>query len=320
MNILDQDALEDGRSSKSGIEPRQRSLKEYISRGFIILDKPSGPTSHDVVATIKKILDIEKAGHSGTLDPSVSGVLPIALDEGTKILSTFVGASKRYICNLVLHDDVSEDKLQAILDELTGQIYQYPPLKSNVARRLRKRTIYRMELLEQKDQEYLLDISCEAGTYIRTLCIDIGKILGVGGKMKELRRVRSGSFSEDQSVTLHNVFDAYYDAIEGITEDHIKKIIHPIEEVVDLPRVVIRDNAIESIVHGAKVAVPGIIAIDEFSKKTDIQVLSCKGELIAIATSLMSSQQIVNNEHGAAIQPNRVIFDRDEYNDYSNLV
>ena len=182
--------------------------------GVINLDKPSNPSSHEVVAWMKRILRVEKTGHSGTLDPKVTGCLIVCIDRATRLVKSQQGAGKEYVCVVRFHDTLADDKaLPRGLETLTGALFQRPPLISAVKRQLRVRTIYESKLIEYDNKRNLgvFWVSCEAGTYIRTLCVHLGLLLGVGGHMQELRRVRSGITGEnDDIVTMHDVLDAQW--------------------------------------------------------------------------------------------------------------
>ena len=182
--------------------------------GVINLDKPSNPSSHEVVAWLRRILRVDKTGHSGTLDPKVTGCLIVCIDRATRLVRSQQGAGKEYVAVLRLHDKLKDPSaLPRALQTLTGALFQRPPLISAVKRQLRVRTIYDSKLLEYDENRNLAVfwVSCEAGTYIRTLCVHLGLILGVGGHMQELRRVRSGALSEnDDIVTMHDVMDAQW--------------------------------------------------------------------------------------------------------------
>ncbi|MCL7021404.1 hypothetical protein MKW94_024737 [Papaver nudicaule] len=176
----------------SGYSPLKRPLAEYIRYGIINLDKPANPSSHEVVAWIKRILRVEKTGHSGTLDPKVTGNLIVCIDRATRLVKSQQGAGKEYVCVARLHSAVpAVAKVARALEALTGAVFQRPPLISAVKRQLRVRTIYESKLLEYDADKHLVVfwISCEAGTYVRTLCVHLGLILGVGAHMQELRRV-----------------------------------------------------------------------------------------------------------------------------------
>lgn len=185
-----------------------------LRTGVINLDKPSNPSSHEVVAWIRRILKCEKTGHSGTLDPKVTGCLTVCVDRATRLVKSQQGAGKEYVCVLRLHDTLeNEAALPRALETLTGALFQRPPLISAVKRQLRVRTIYESKLIEFDNKRHLAVfwVSCEAGTYIRTLCVHLGLLLGVGGHMQELRRVRSGALTEnDDIVTMHDVLDAQW--------------------------------------------------------------------------------------------------------------
>ena len=199
--------------------------------GVINLDKPSNPSSHEVVAWLRRILRVEKTGHSGTLDPKVTGCLIVCIDRATRLVKSQQGAGqcnknllillyltvvpgKEYVCVLRLHAALPNPAaLPRALQTLTGALFQRPPLISAVKRQLRIRTIHESKLLEFDDKRNLAVfwVSCEAGTYIRTLCVHLGLVLGVGGHMQELRRVRSGAMSEnDDMVSMHDVMDAQW--------------------------------------------------------------------------------------------------------------
>ncbi|GLT71322.1 hypothetical protein SLA2020_433520 [Shorea laevis] len=198
----------------SGYSPLKRPLEQYVKYGIINLDKPANPSSHEVVAWIKRILKVEKTGHSGTLDPKVTGNLIVCIDRATRLVKSQQGAGKEYVCIARLHSSVPDvSKVARALETLTGAVFQRPPLISAVKRQLRIRTIYESKLLEYDVDKHLVVfwISCEAGTYVRTLCVHLGLILGVGGHMQELRRVRSGILGEkDNMVTMHDVMDAQW--------------------------------------------------------------------------------------------------------------
>lgn len=184
------------------------------SYGVINLDKPANPSSHEVVAWIRKILKVEKTGHSGTLDPKVTGCLIICIDRATRLVKSQQSAGKEYVSILKLNSPFSDKKkLEDALQLLTGALFQRPPLISAVKRQLRVRSIYTSKLIEFNADANLaiFSVSCEAGTYIRTLCEHLGLLLGTGGEMEELRRVRSGAMVEGKYMyTMHDVLDAQY--------------------------------------------------------------------------------------------------------------
>ena len=223
---------EDMTNPENGTYYDKRTIEQLLDYGLILIDKPPGPTSHEVVAWAKRILEIPKAGHSGTLDPQVSGVLPLGLGEGTKALGVLLLGPKEYHALGRLHSLPSKEKLEQILELFRGEIFQKPPQRSAVVRQTRSRTIYELELLEQKERLVLLRILCEAGTYIRKLYYDMGELLGPGGSMIELRRSRVHQFSEKNLVTMHELADAYATWKENKDESKLLKIIRPVEETL----------------------------------------------------------------------------------------
>jgi H/ACA ribonucleoprotein complex subunit 4 len=301
---------EDITDPRYGCEPERRPILEHIRLGFLNLDKPVGPTSHEVVAWVKRLMGVGKAGHAGTLDPKVSGVLPVALEDATKALRALAKADKEYVCLMHLHSDVPQHRLQEVLSEFTGEIYQRPPLRSAVKRQIRKRKIYSLQLLEREEKDVLLKISCEAGTYVRKLVFDIGEALGCGAHMLELRRVRSGPFTEDDTlVKLQDVADAYALWKEEGREDMLRRVILPVEASVRaLPKVVIRDGAVDAICHGASLAAPGVLRVETgISVGSLIAVMTLKGELVALMEALMTSKQMYEADKGLVAKPVRVI-------------
>jgi len=298
-----------------GIFYDKRSIKQLLDYGLVLVDKPPGPTSHEVVAWTKRILEIEKAGHSGTLDPQVSGVLPLGLGEGTKALGVLLLGPKEYHALGRLHSLPSKEKLQETLELFKGEIFQKPPQRSAVVRQTRTRTIYELELLEQKERLILLRVLCEAGTYIRKLYYDLGELLGPGGSMIELRRSRVHQFNEENLVTMHQLANAYTDWKENNDDSKLSKMILPIEETLsEIKSIVIRDSAIDSMCHGAQLAIPGILEISPFLERGDlVGIYSQKGEIIALAESLLSENEIKEQTKGYAFQTKRIIMKPNTY-------
>lgn len=299
-------------NSDYGTIPEDRPIKEYISHGIINLDKPLGPTSHEIDSWVKRILNCDKTGHGGTLDPKVSGILPIGIDEATKTIQLLLLAPKEYVCLLRLHGDVSEDKIRNVFKEFTGKIYQTPPIKSAVKRELRVRNIYYSTIYEIEGRDILFKIGCEAGTYVRTYCHNIGEVLGVGAHMAELRRTQVGSFNEKNNLTtLQDLTDSYHFYLEDGDESFLRNTIVPMERSADhLPKIIIRDSAVDAIAHGANLAAGGILSLSDNIKKDDlIAIFTLKGELVASGYSLFNLEDILLADSGIIIQTNRVFME-----------
>lgn len=292
-----------------GCYPGARLLEEHIKNGIITLDKPSGPSSHQIDRWIKEILKIDKCSHGGTLDPRVSGVLLIALENATKLMPIILSSKKEYVGIIHLHKDIEKEKIEKAFREFIGKVKQLPPVKSAVARRERVREIFYLELLEIEGRNVLFKIGCEAGFYVRRFADDVGKRLNVGAHLQELRRTKSGNFSEESVVTLQKVFDALGN------EEKLREVILPMECAVEsVGKVVISDNAIENICNGSPLAVGGIIRLDDGIKKGDwVSVFSLKGELVAIGKALLNSKEILEKSKGLAIKTDRVLMKKGTY-------
>jgi H/ACA ribonucleoprotein complex subunit 4 len=298
-----------------GKSPDERNIDELLNCGVINLDKPSGPTSHQVDSWIKGILNIEKVGHGGTLDPNATGVLPIGIGDATKALQSLLFAGKEYVGIMKLHKDISKKRISEICNSFVGEISQIPPKRSAVKRIKRKRHIYYFEIIQIDNREVLFRVGCESGTYVRTLCVDIGKKLKTGAHLAELRRTRVGNFYEENSFILQDLKDTFIFWKEEGNEKELKSIIHPLERMVDhLPKVIIRDSAVDALCHGASLAVPGVVGLDSDIKKGDIvAVLSLKNEGVALASSMMSTEDIVQKDKGVCASLLRVLMNKGTY-------
>lgn len=307
---------EEETSPRYGCKPEERPIEEYVRFGVISLDKPPGPSSHEVTAWTKRLLNIQRVGHGGTLDPKVTGILPIALHEATKIIQALLQSGKEYICVTRLHSNIPKKHVKAILEEFTGTLYQRPPLRASVKRRLRKRKIYHLNLLEIQDRDVLFHVACEAGTYIRKLSHDIGEVLGCGAHMRELRRTRSGPFTEDESlVTLHDVAYLHAEWKETEDESQLQRFIQPMERALEcIPKMIIRDSAVDAICHGANLAAPGILSLEtEIRPENTVAILTQKGAAVALAKALASTEQIMKMDHGITAKTQRVLMPRGTY-------
>ncbi|MFX0021686.1 MAG: RNA-guided pseudouridylation complex pseudouridine synthase subunit Cbf5 [Candidatus Hermodarchaeota archaeon] len=307
---------QDNTNPNYGCEPEKRSIESLLQYGVINLDKPSGPTSHEVVSWVRKILNISNAGHGGTLDPKVTGILPCALGNATRALSALLNAGKEYVGVMYLHTPEKKQRIEKIFKLFTGKIYQRPPLKSSVVRKLRVREIYYSEVIEVKENHILFRIGCEAGTYVRKFCFDLGEALCSGAHMLELRRTRVGNFKEtDNLISLQNLKDAYtIYQLEG-NDYYLKKIIYPMEKIVShLPKIYVRDTAVDALCHGADLASAGICYIDARIKKEMVVVfMTLKKELIGFGTALKDAMQIYKAKSGILAKTNKIFMERGTY-------
>lgn len=312
LTEIDQDITDDA----YGTYYDKRTIEQLLNYGLILLDKPPGPTSHETVAWTKRLLKIPKIGHSGTLDPQVSGVLPLGLGEATKALGILLYGPKEYHALGRIHSLPSKEKLDKTIKLFTGEIFQKPPQRSAVVRQTRSRTIHEFEILEQKERLLLTRILCESGTYIRKLYYDIGEFLGPGATMIELRRTRVNQFLEsDGLVTLHELANAFSLWEEKRDESKLKKMIKPVEFAFsEIKSVVMRDSAVDAMCHGAQLAIPGILQISPNLRKGDIVgIYTQKGEVVALAESVMSEEEIRDATKGYAFETKRIIMAPNTY-------
>lgn len=251
---------------------------------------------------------------TGRSNPMVTGVLPLALEDATKTIQVFLLTGKEYVCLMALHGDVPEKSLSTVLEEFVGDIYQRPPVRAAVKREVRRRRIYSIRDVEVDGRQVLFRVSCQAGTYIRKLVYDMGEVLEVGAHMRELRRVRAGAFTEETILSLYDVL-RLSQAQPSEREELARRIIRPMEEAFEhIPRVYMRDSAVSAICHGADLAVPGVVRLSEgIRPKTLVALFTLKGELVALAKALMSTEQVVKEEKGLAAKTVRVIMPADTY-------
>ncbi|MBN2458250.1 RNA-guided pseudouridylation complex pseudouridine synthase subunit Cbf5 [Candidatus Woesearchaeota archaeon] len=302
-------------SDKFGCDPKLRPIKELIDYGIVNIDKPRGPTSHQVSAYVQKILGIKKSGHSGTLDPKVTGVLPVALGRGTRIVQALLSAGKEYVTIMHMHDVHDKGIVAGTCKKFVGKIKQLPPIKSNVKRQERYRKIYYLEIIEIKDKDVLFVVGTQAGTYIRKLIHDIGQAMGTGAHMAELRRTKAGPFNETTLATLQDLADAYHYYKEEGNENPIRHIIKPIEfAVLHLPKVWIIDTTVDTICHGASLKVPGISKVEsDIQIGESVAIMSLKDELVALGTASMISKDMQKKEKGIAVRTSKVFMKTGTY-------
>jgi H/ACA ribonucleoprotein complex subunit 4 len=246
----------------------------------------------------------------------VTGVLPVALEEATKVIQALLKAGKEYVGVMKLHGDISEKRIREVFSEFQGKIYQRPPLRASVKRSLRIRTIYYLEALEIDGRSILFRVGCEAGTYIRKLIHDMGKALGCGAHMHELRRVRAGPFTEDKDiVTLHDVLYLYTRWRETGDIRTLRKFIMPMERSLEfLPKIFVKDSAVDAICHGAHLTAPGIAYIEsDINPRDMVAILTLKGEAVAFGRALASAEDILKATHGIVVETERVLMPRGTY-------
>jgi H/ACA ribonucleoprotein complex subunit 4 len=287
-----------------GCDPYNRPIAQLLDYGIVIVNKPKGPTSHQTSAYVQRILCIDKSGHSGTLDPGVTGVLPVCLGTATRIVQALLPAGKEYISIMHLHHPVEREKLDEVIKRFTGTIRQKPPLRSAVKREIRPRTIYYLDVIEIDGQDVLIRMGCEAGTYVRKWIHDVGLALKTGAHMEELIRTKAGPFKMSDMVSLQDLQDAFYYLKEEGKEDALRKAVVPYERAVaHVPSVWVHDNSIDSLCHGALLNAPGISKLhNDIEPGNNIAVLSLKGELVCLGIARMNSEDMQKKERGVAVK------------------
>jgi len=260
--------------------PDERSVADLLEFGVVNLDKPPGPSAHQVTGWVRDLVDdaglgaeVDRAAHAGTLDPKVTGCLPILLGDATRLAQVFLEGRKEYVAVLELHAPAPAD-LESVVAEFEGEVYQKPPRKSAVRRQLRSREVHTLDVLEVRDRQALLRIECESGTYVRKLCHDLGLALGTGAHMGDLRRIRTDPFDDRDLATLQDLTDALTWAGETGEDDDcvgehpgeqpLRGIVSPAERsLTHLPRVTVASSAAEQVAEGAPVYAPGVLEADE---------------------------------------------------------
>ena len=301
--------------SKHGTPPEDRAIEERIRLGVAVVDKPQGPTSHQVSAWVRDLFRVSRAGHSGTLDPHVTGVLPVALADATRAVDAVLEGDKEYVGAMQLHQDVDGGRVRSMMERFVGDVYQVPPVRSAVRRQQRVRRVSELEPLEISGRNVLFRVRCESGTYIRTLCADLGEALGVGANMVDLRRTRTASFSEAEAHPLN----AFQDALVYWREDHdeapLRSLLRPMESLLaHLSRIVVKDTAVDAICHGANLHVPGVAKLSPHIRRGEtVGVFTGKGEAVALAKAMMTSEEIVVAKSGAAVDVSRVLMNPGTY-------
>ncbi len=270
------------------------------------------------MAWLKRILRVEKTGHSGTLDPKVTGCLIVCIERATRLVKSQQGAGKEYVCIYRLHESVGRKRVEQELERLKGALFQRPPLISAVKRQLRVRTVYESKLIEHNQDRNLgiFWVSCEAGTYIRTMCVHLGLLLGCGGQMQELRRVRSGIQNEKEGMyTMHDVMDAQWLYDNHKDEAYLRRVIKPLEALLtNHKRVIMKDSAVNAVCYGAKILLPGVLRYEDgIEINEEIVVCTTKGEAVCVAIALMTTSTMASCDHGVIAKIKRVIMERDTY-------
>ena len=298
-----------------GLHPESMNVEQRLASGFILLDKPPGPTSHQIASWVRDLFELDRLGHGGTLDPFATGVLPLMSGKAMKLTKGILKSDKTYIAVFKFAENPSEEQVIDLLDKLTGRIYNVPPEISAVKVQVRTRKVFKFELLDMANNLLVTRIVCEAGTYIRTIARDMGLLLGQKVELKELRRENSGMFELSQCVTLQEIADAVWLWKECDNPEALEKIIHPTEKLLaNRSYIVVKDSAASALCHGAPLLRPGLISIDDnISVGQEVVVFTNKDEVVGIVKMTVSSDEIIKLENGQIGKPVMVLMEQERY-------
>ncbi len=289
---------------------------KLLDDGVIIIDKPPGQTSHEITTAVKKIVGAKRSGHAGTLDPDVSGVLPIALGRATKLLQYIAGKEKTYVGIVKFRVPKSRVQVEALFKEFTGALTQTPPKISAVKKAPRKRTVYSLELLELEATNRrlaLFETRVDAGTYIRTLCEDMGKKEGVGGaRMEELRRTQVGRISEKNAFTMQELIDAMWFYREKKDPSLLLRMVKKPDMYIEMPKVQIKETALASIASGAQIMAPAVENADKGILKGDRVMIYCEDLFVGIGIANESTQVMRRLHYGIVVRLERMHLSKED--------
>ncbi len=301
--------------SNHGIDPENLSIEQRLASGFILLDKPPGPTSHQIASWVRDLLGLDRLGHGGTLDPFATGVLPLMAGKSMKLTKGILKTDKTYIAVLKFANETSNATLSDVISKLTGRIYNVPPEISAVKVQVRTRKIYSFEVIEASGKQAIVKIACEAGTYIRTIARDMGLLLGYKVELKELRRENSGRFDLADCVTLQEIADAVWLWKECDNPAALQKIIHPTEKLLlDKPYIIVKDSAASALCHGAPLLRPGLVEVsDRLSSGLEVAAFTSKNEIVGIVKMTKSYNELSTETTGEIGKPVMILMEQERY-------
>lgn len=298
-----------------GKPPHRRTAEELLEQSFVVVDKPHGPTSNQVSHWIKEEINRKKTGHFGTLDPNATGVLPVGINQGTKIAEALSKARKVYVAEIELEEDNTEEDIITQLKSFEGINTQTPPEKSAVKKEPRERELYSAEFLEKQENKILVRLTCESGFYVRVLARQLGEKFDTEAEMTELRRTKQGNLDIEDTYTLQNLVDAYHFYKQDQDPESLEEILQPIEQAVQhLKKVVIKDTAVNAVANGADLGVNGISKLQDGIKEEEtIAIMTLKGELVSLSQAEMTSQEMYDAVQGTAATLEKVFMKPETY-------
>jgi H/ACA ribonucleoprotein complex subunit 4 len=276
-------------------------MDSKIKFGIINIDKPSGPTSFSVSSYLAKQLKLNKASHLGTLDPKVTGVLPVALGRACKLTRFFMSHDKGYVGILHTHEECHIKELQTLIDKhFTGKIKQTPPHKSAVKRAEREREVYSWKLIEASEtkKDFLFECVVEGGTYIRKLCSDLGEMVG-GAHMAELRRNKAGIFTEEKMYTLFE-FQKALELYKKGKKQPLHDMIVPAEDAITkvMPVINVEKRVLTVLLTGKPLFYSDVIDKEEFSKIAigEVFAVFIDNNFVEVAKKVANEELVAKSE------------------------
>lgn len=295
----------DGDETGSSLNTSTHDLSARMQAGFILLDKHPGPTSHQLTAWVRELLELPRLAHGGTLDPFASGVLPLLLGRAMKLTPMVLEHQKSYIGLLRTAEPVERELLESRLRMFQGRIYNVPPDVSAVKVQVRTRRITEIELLDLEGTDALVSIDCEAGTYVRTLARDLGLMLDQRCELVELRRSRSGIFGATSCVSMAELADVIWKWKELSDPSALERVVNPVESMLThLPCITVKQSAVDSLRNGTVLNRPGVSHFSANISEADrVLLIDRNGNAIAIADALVSSEALLTMQQGPVAQP-----------------
>ena len=294
-----------------GCNPEERPLEELLECGIILIDKPPGPSSHQLAAWARSMLGINRIGHGGTLDPFATGLLTLLCGRSTKITAELLRKPKSYVAVIRFKTPVPEDELKSLVDTMKGEIFNVPPKESAVKVQVRTREVSESKLVqtEEDDRVHLLSISCEAGTYIRTMVKDLGLLSGKKCELLELHRSKSGTLEDQMACSMQQLSDAVFLWKQHDDPRGLERLVCPVETVLnDIPSIVIKDGAVSALSHGAPLARPGVVSVPKgLPLGSTVLISSLKEEAVAVSELSVHSDSIPEMKSGQIAAPKTVI-------------
>ena len=297
--------------SRSGTHPNSRDIEELLGSGAILVNKPRGPTSHQLAAWARNLLGIKKLGHGGTLDPFATGVLTLLCGRATRLTDIVLSGDKRYVGVMRFSEDVDEKVVKDVLSSMGDRSYKVPPMESAGKVWVRSRVFNGIDLLDidHSSRVIVVEVFCEAGTYIRTLARDLGLMVGSRCELIELHRTQAGSFDASMACTMQQLTDALHVYREHGDDRGIRRLICPIERLLShLPKLVVKDGAAAAVSHGASLARPGVVmATPGIKAGSLILIESLKAEAVAVAELIVDTDTLVGISSGEIAKPKSVL-------------